>query len=87
MNAPLQRVLPQQLFCGLYYGTNHIRTDVNPADNPTRYNWTRGREGGPCPAWVEPLLRGDPAAFDCEHASRGSCAPKRGLLPVAELSP
>ena len=88
LNAPSQRVLPQQLFCGLYYGTNHIRTDVNPADNPTRYKRTRGREGGPCPAWLEPLARGDPSVFDRERAaSRAPRAPKRGLLPVAECPP
>ena len=91
LNAPFLRVLPQQLVCGLYYGSNHIRTDVNPADNPTRYKRTRGREGGPCPAWVGPLVRGDPSVFDRERerergASRPPRALKRGLLPAAESS-
>ena len=85
LNAPLQKALGPQLFCGLYYGTNHIRTHVNPADAPTRGRRPRGFEGGPCPAWVGPLVSGDPSFFDAAlRSSVPSRARRRGLLPTID---
>ena len=86
LNAPLRRVVPDQLLGGLYYGSNFVRTHVNPADDPTRGRRPRGIEGTPCPAWLEPLLRGDPAEFDrALPAARRQQLRKVGLFPSADL--
>ena len=83
LNAPYRKALPPQLFCGLYYGTNHVRTHLNPADDPTRGRRPRGFEGAPCPAWMGPLEAGDASAFDAELRALGHHrAPRRGLFPV-----
>ena len=85
LNAPLRRVVPDQLCGGLYYGSNFIRTHVNPADDPTRGRRPRGIEGAPCPAWLEPLLRGDPSEFDqALPAPRRRQLRKAGLFPPAD---
>jgi len=84
LNAPLRRVLPCQLFCGLQTGANHIRTHVNPADAPTRGQRPRGFEGSPLPGWVAPLLAGDFGPLDAElPPSRRRGRRKPGLMPVA----
>ena len=84
LNAPLRRVLPCQLFCGLQTGANHIRTHANPADAPTRGQRPRGFEGSPLPGWVEPLLAGDFSAFDAElPPPRRRAGRKPGLIPLA----
>ena len=86
LNAPLRRVVPHQLLGGLYYGSNFVRTHVNPADDPTRGRRPRGIEGAPCPAWLEPLLRGDPSEFDSAlPATRQRQLRKAGLFPPPNL--
>ena len=86
LNAPLRRVVPDQLLGGLYYGSNFVRTHVNPADDPTRGRRPRGIEGAPCPAWLGPLLRGDPSEFDrALPAARRQQLRKVGLFPCADL--
>ena len=86
LNAPLRRVVPDQLLGGLYYGNNFVRTHVNPADDPTRGRRPRGIEGAPCPAWLGPLLRGDPSEFDrALPAARRQQLRKVGLFPCADL--
>ena len=85
LNAPLRRVVPHQLCGGLYYGSNFVRTHVNPADDPTRGRRPRGIEGAACPAWLDPLLRGDPSAFDqALPPVRRHQLHKAGLFPPAD---
>ena len=75
LNAPLRGALPYLLGGDLYPGGLHTRSELNPADDPSRDRPVRGPLCGR-PAWLDDLSAGSFARFD---AVLGSSAVPRLL--------
>ena len=83
LNPVFRSGAPTLLLCRMYSGFNHIRSEWNPADDPTRGRTVRDAQPAPkwaCEADVDTARGALEAAHPALRARRGS---PRGLFPVA----